>query len=128
MVAVSHVGVSCGSSAEADRFFSTVLGLPRTRSFVVPAPLSTVIFHESCEVEVLVYDDGRTKVEAFVTSAKASAGYAHVGLEVDDLAGLLDRCTREGLECVSVPRGEKQLHFVRDFSDNLFELTERPDH
>jgi catechol 2,3-dioxygenase-like lactoylglutathione lyase family enzyme len=126
VIVTTHVGVPCRSKSEADRFFTNVLGLPQTRSFVVPSALSYVSFRESREVEVLVYEDGRTKVEVFVTPQKASSGYVHVGLEVEDLAGILERCAREGLECITVPRGDKQLHFVRDFSDNLYELTEKP--
>jgi len=123
---VTHLGVPCRNKEEADRFFTTVLGLPLTRSFQVPAALSQAIFHTARAVDVLVYDDGTTRIEAFVTPEHAPSGYAHAGLQVDDLAEVINRCTQEGLECIIVPRGEKQLHFLRDSSGSLFEVTEKP--
>lgn len=84
-----------------------------------------MIFQTSGEVEVLVFDDGHTKIEVFVTPTVLEQGYTHIGLEVDDLQRFVMRCTETGLECITVPRGDKQLHFVRDSSGNLFEITEK---
>lgn len=125
MVTVSHFGVPCRSRRDADVFFSTVLGVPRTRSFSVSSELSSLIFRMSGEVEVLVYDNGKVKVEAFVTSSKAAFGYLHVGLEVDSLARVFTACKEHGVECFTVPRGEKTLSFVRDAAGNLYELAEK---
>ncbi len=125
MVSVSHFGVPCRSRRDADVFFCTILGVPRTRSFSVSSELSSLIFRASGAVEVLVYDNGHMRVEAFITSSTAAIGYLHVGLEVDNLARVFTACKEHGVECFTVPRGEKTLSFVRDVAGNLYELTEK---
>ena len=125
MVMVSHLGVPCRSKQEADLFFTTILGLPRTRSFTVSSELSSSIFKQPGDVEVLVYDNGRVRVEAFVTPQPITSAYAHIGLEVEDLSNVCKACKRHGVECFTVPRGEKLLYFTRDFAGNLYELTEK---
>lgn len=125
MVTVTHLGVPCRSRQEADVFFTTILGMPRTRSFSVSSEVSSSIFRLPGEVEVLVYDNGRVQVEAFVTLHAAASGYTHIGLEVEDLCTTFDVCKQYGVVCFTVPRGEKLLYFVRDPAGNLYELTEK---
>jgi catechol 2,3-dioxygenase-like lactoylglutathione lyase family enzyme len=119
------VGVSCSSRREAEAFFSQVLGLPLVRSFVVSSEVGLRIFGLSGEAEVLVFNNGQVKIEVFVTSHKGTLGYVHLGLEVDDVSQVFDRCRKHTVECFSVTRGEKQLFFVRDSSGNLYELSEK---
>jgi len=125
MVLVNHVGVSYPSRREAEAFFTQVLGLPLVRSFVVSSELGLRIFGLSGEAEVLVFDNGQVKIEVFVTSHQASLGYVHLGLEVEDVSQVFDRCRKHSFECFAVPRGEKQLFFVRDSAGNLYELSEK---
>ena len=125
MVVVSHLGVPCRSKQEADLFFTRLLGLPHQRTFQVTSEIASRIFHVSGDVEVHVYDDGVTRIEAFVTTQPYQPVYTHIGVEVVALPGFLDRCRQHGLECLSIPRGDKQLHFVLDFAGNLYELTEQ---
>ena len=106
-------------------FFTTILGMPRTRSFTVSSEVSSSIFRLPGEVDVLMYDNDRVRIEAFVTPHAATSGYTHIGLEVVNLSNVFDTCRRHGVECFTVPRGEKLLYFVRDPAGNLYELTEK---
>lgn len=83
------------------------------------------IFHLSGETTVFVYDNGLTKIEAFITPHGTTYGYAHLGLDVEDIAAIFTKCAEHRIEAFTVPRGDKQLSFVRDPAGNLYELSEK---
>ncbi len=121
---LSHVGIVNQSEEKAVRFYADFLGLEKTREFVLAAGLSEQIFSLSREIKVLVFESQGIKVEVFICPdcIPLSPGPRHIGLLVEDLAGVLEKAGRSGVEVIEGRAGEKTVYFLRDFSGNLIEI------
>ncbi|MFA5103325.1 MAG: VOC family protein [Candidatus Thermoplasmatota archaeon] len=122
---ISHVALEYASQQQADVFFLKVLGIPKVKSTMLSQELCTSIFQIEQPVQMETYDNGTARFEVFLTQTPKARSFVHIGVEVDSTADFLIRCHEQGLKPFFVEKQGKQLLFVRDFSDNLFEVVEK---
>ena len=122
---IKHVALECKDKKKAKIFFTEILGLPLKREFEISSELSKSIFEIDNACEIITFDDETTCFEIFITKRPHSKNYDHVCIEVDELEEFISRCKDNGIEPIIVPKKEKSLIFVKDFSDNLYEIKER---
>ena len=123
-VLLNHVALQCLNKEEAGIFFTKILGSPLVKNFTISEGLSESIFGINKRVEVEVYDNGKTRFEVFIGQSNRAPGYEHICIEVEDKKGFIDRCKKYGREPLIVKKEGKDLLFVRDFSNNLYEIKE----
>jgi catechol 2,3-dioxygenase-like lactoylglutathione lyase family enzyme len=121
---VQHVALECTSVQQADTFFFKVLGIPKVKSTMLPQELSASIFQIDHAVQMETYDNGKARFEVFITAKPKKLSFAHIGMKVDNTTDFVTRCQAHGLKPFFIQKEGKQLLFVRDFSDNLFEVLE----
>jgi catechol 2,3-dioxygenase-like lactoylglutathione lyase family enzyme len=119
---IQHVAVECSSEQLADTFFIKVLGIPKVKSTMLPKELCTSIFQIDRSVQMETYDNGKARFEVFITTEPGMSSFVHIGLEVGNTTDFLARCEAQGLKPFFIQKDGKQLLFVRDFSDNLYEI------
>jgi catechol 2,3-dioxygenase-like lactoylglutathione lyase family enzyme len=124
-IIVQHVAVECSDQQSADRFFTGVLGIPKVKSSILSKELSAAIFKINKSTTFELYDNGMTRFEVFITSERREPTYNHICIKVNNKNDFVTRCKQQGLDSFFVEKNGKQLLFVRDFSDNLFEVIER---
>ena len=122
---VSHVAVECSDQDSADRFFTGILGIPKVKSSQLSDELSQEIFKRNAGTRFETYDNGTTRFEVFITAGHRNPTYHHIGIGVDDTHEFITKCQTQGLQPFVVNKNGKSLLFVRDFSDNLFEIVEK---
>jgi catechol 2,3-dioxygenase-like lactoylglutathione lyase family enzyme len=122
---IQHVAIECFSQQVADTFFTKVLGIPKVKSTVLSKELSAAIFKIDRTVQMESYDNGKARFEVFITTEPRRSSFAHIGLEIDNKSDFLARCQAQGFKPFFIQKEGKQLLFVRDFSDNLFEVLEK---
>ncbi len=123
-VLLNHVALQCLNKEETEIFFTKILGIPKVKNFTISEGLSESIFGINKRVEVEVYDNGKTRFEVFIGQSNRTPGYEHICIEVEDKKGFIDRCKKYGREPLIVKKEGKDLLFVRDFSNNLYEIKE----
>jgi len=121
---LNHVALECSDREKAKTFFTTILGIPLTKTFTVSATLSEAIFGIKEHVDVDVYDNEQTRFEVFITKTAKPSGYEHICTEIDDKQTFINRCKTHGIEPMIIQKDGKDLLFVKDFSGNLFEIKE----
>ncbi len=119
---LNHVAVECVDQQSADLFFTTILGMKKIKSTVISKELSTAIFLIDSSVAFHLYDNGTLRVEVFIRRSKREPTYSHLCLEVANKDDFITRCKQHGLEPFVVEKDGKQLFFVRDFSENVYEI------
>jgi len=124
-VTTNHVAIQCSDRKAASIFFTQVLKIPLLRTFSITDQLSSKIFNINGNVEVDVYDNESSRFEVFIKEKSSPSEYEHVCVEVDDKKEFITNCKKHSLKPFFVKKGEKELLFVRDFSDNLFEIKEK---
>ena len=60
----------------------------------------------------------------FIGKSNRTPGYEHICIEVDNKKEFIDRCKKYGIEPLVIKKEGKDLLFVRDFSNNLYEIKE----
>ena len=122
---LKHVAVTYADRNKAKIFFTDILGIPLTRTFTVSEKLSDAFFGLKEEVDVDVYDNGESLFEVFITNKHKQMSFEHTCIEINDKQTFIERCRKHGIEPILVDKNGKISVFVRDFSDNLFEIKER---
>ncbi|MBU0600170.1 VOC family protein [bacterium] len=120
-----HVGLEVIDKEKAMTFFLEVLGLKKTKSFLLNLSLTKDIFNLEEEVEVEVFTGEGIELEVFITDRRLDKGYLHLCLEVENKESFIDRSKKHGLKPKIIKKGEKELLFIRDFSGNLYEIKEK---
>ena len=119
---IQHVALEYSHKETADLFFSTILGMEKIKTTLLPRVLSFAIFGIDAIVDMVVYANESSRFEVFLHSKKKTHTFDHVGLKVPDKDELVVRCKKHGLKPFVIEKDGKQLLFVRDFSGNLFEI------
>jgi len=63
---IQHVAVEFSDQQSSDRFFTTILGIPKIKYILLSKELSTKIFRIYTNVSILVYVIGKTRLEIFI--------------------------------------------------------------
>jgi catechol 2,3-dioxygenase-like lactoylglutathione lyase family enzyme len=121
---LSHVALVASSQENADRFYERILKLTKIKTSVLKSDLAMEIFGFAVECPLILYGNEAFAIEVFVTEALPPnrSPVAHICLQVEDREAFIAVCRSAGLTVLSIPRGEWQLYFVRDFDGNLFEI------
>lgn len=122
---LNHIALQYDNKKDAEIFFSDILGIKKIRSFSLTEEFSNEIFGIDQPVDIDVFDNGDIRFEIFYTDIKNNLSFTHVCIEIDDKELFIDKCKKNGLKPYFVKKGEKNLLFVRDFSDNLYEIKEK---
>jgi len=124
---LKHAGLACGTEDNADKFYRDLLGLHKSESKKLPSDLSKAIFNIDADLQMINYMDEYVHFEIFVANQPSAARRPidHLCLEVDDLAGFIEKCRRMQVEVARIPKGEKTLTFIKDFDGNLFEINQK---
>ncbi len=122
---LNHVALQYNDEKQAEIFFTKILGIPLEKEFTIPLGLSNAIFNINEEVKIFVYSNGKTKFEVFISEKLKDHGYEHVCIEINNQADFVERCKKHGIKPFLVDKNGRKLLFIRDFSDNLYEVKEK---
>ncbi len=124
---LNHVGIINNDEEKAVLFYRDFLGLLKTGEFVVEPELSEQLFSISKAIKVLVFEKENTKIEVFISLefSQPSPNMFHIGLGVDNLAGLIEEASKRSIQVISGSHKGKTVYFVKDFSGNLIEVKQK---
>ena len=122
-----HVGLTCSSEENSDKFYRDLLGLKKSGPKTLPAELSRAIFNFDAELQIINYMDENVHFEIFIHSQnRHHAGLIeHSCLDVGDLEIFLEKCRAMEVEISQIPKGDKTLTFIKDYDGNLFEIKQK---
>jgi catechol 2,3-dioxygenase-like lactoylglutathione lyase family enzyme len=122
---LEHFAVAANSEKESDRFFINLLGMKKTRSFVVSEELMHKFFGINKEHRFVRYDGNNLSVEVILTEDNSQAKdiFTHNCLLVDDPDDLLQKASAMGFTTIKVPRENGgNYYFIKDTYLNLYEI------
>jgi catechol 2,3-dioxygenase-like lactoylglutathione lyase family enzyme len=124
---LKHVGLTCRTEDNADKFFQDLLGLEKLEPKTLSADLSKAIFNRDADLPIINYFDDNVHCEIFIVDQMANSiePIAHLCLEVDNLLEFIEKCHRLSVAVTQIPKGDNMLTFIKDFDGNLFEIKQR---
>lgn len=122
---INHIALQCSDKEKAEVFFTKVLEMSKVKTFTVPNELSENIFGIKSMIDVEVYDNEVARFEVFIVETSKKTSYEHICIEISNKKEFIARCIKYGIEPMIVKKEGKDLLFLRDFSDNLYEIKEK---
>lgn len=119
---LNHIALQYQNKRDAEIFFSDILGMSKTRSFTVSADLSKEIFGITKNVDVDVFDNGIMSFEIFYLIDMHNSSFSHICIEVESKEKFIKSCKKYKINPNIIKKGEKELLFAKDFSNNLYEI------
>lgn len=116
------------SRDHAIQFYVNLLNAYLVKEFQISRDLVQRIFAIETEREdlsVMVFEIENQQFEVFITSEKRDNCFDHICISVENVKAFIHLCQKMDLEVSFVPKGEKELIFVKDFVGNLFEIKEK---
>ena len=121
-----HIAVASNSEVDSDKFFISLLGLKKTRSFNVSADLMEQFFNIKKEQKLIRYQNNEISFEIFITDdlSKSKDVFTHICLVVEDRDELINNSLSMGYTTIKVPRkdGSGYYLFIKDSYGNLYEI------
>ncbi len=121
-----HAAVQTTDRKEAETFFTTILQIPKTRSFTLLTNLAQALFEDPAEKQVDVYQNAHTLIEVFEEEKTSIPRYAHLCLEVANRKKLIERCKTYKIPVFEATINDKHYVFIKDFTGNRYEIKEAP--
>ncbi len=123
---IEHIAVASNSEEESDKFFINLLGLKKSRTFVVSSDKMVQFFGVSKEHKAIRYDEAHISVEVFITGddTKARDIFTHPCLLVDNRDELVRKAKEMQFQVIQVPRTDSDSYylFIKDDFQNLYEI------
>ena len=124
---LNHVGIINKNEEQALKFYQDFLGLKLTREIILPLELSEQLFSVSKEIKVLVVENEGIKIEVFISDFQPeNPNFTHFAIMVDSLSELTERAIQFDAELIIGKHKDKTVYFLKDFSDNLIEVKQKP--
>ena len=124
-VLLNHVAIQYSDLKLADVFFTEILNIPKEKSYTLSKDLSEKIFNIPSETEIVVYKNDKICFEVFLSKYKKETDYTHICIEVKDRKEFMKLCQKRGLNSQIIKKGDKKLMFIKDFSNNLYEIKDK---
>ncbi len=123
---IEHIAVCANSEVDSDKFFMELLGLKKSRSFIVSANKMVKFFGVNKDQNFIRYENMNFGVEVIITEddSKAKDIYTHPCLIIEERDKLVEKALSMGFPVIKVPRddGSGYYLFIKDNYDNLYEI------
>lgn len=123
---IDHIAVCANSEVDSDKFFMELLGLKKSRSFIVSANKMVKFFGVNKDQNFIRYENMNFGVEVIITEddSKAKDIYTHPCLIIEERDKLVEKAHSMGFPVIKVPRdsGSGYYLFIKDNYDNLYEI------
>ncbi|MFX0072637.1 MAG: VOC family protein [Candidatus Hermodarchaeota archaeon] len=123
---IEHIALASNSEYDSDKFFKDLLGLKKTRSFIVSADLMVQFFNVDKEQQIIRYENDTLSFEVFITNSdsKSKDIFSHVCLVVDNHETFVEKTRSLGFNVIKVPRKNREGYylFIKDSFGNLYEI------
>ena len=125
-MSIEHISVASNSEKLSDEFFVELLGLKKTREFIVGREKMEKFFGVDEDHKLIRYANELMDVEVVITNStsKSKDIFTHSCLIIKDRDEFVNEAETKGYKVVKVPRenSENYYMFIKDKFGNLFEI------
>ena len=123
---IHHVALQYCNEENANIFFNKILGYNVEKEFSISSDLSNKIFGIDEETKVIVFEKEGYRFEIFISDKNIiDTGFNHICIVVESKDEFIKSCKNFNLKTEIIDKNGKQLLFVKDFSNNYYEIKEK---
>ena len=124
----NHVAITINDLAEIKNFYVDILGLEIINKFTLSKMMTSQIFNIEKETEVTVIGKKDFMMELFITGKNDYRNFQHVCITVNDRKQVIQKAQKSNYPCTIIKRDTSDAVFIKDKSNNLFEIKQRLNH
>ncbi|MFC1729746.1 VOC family protein [candidate division KSB1 bacterium] len=119
-----HFGITINSREEIKDFYSDILGFQYAYEFELASSKSKLIFNVHDDLQVIVMKGYGIKLELFIKANLETRNINHICLAFQNSEEVYYKAKSKGYWSLKLSRTDENgfNYFVKDSSDNLFEL------
>ena len=121
---LEHIALSISDPEEINNFYGNILGMKKTKTFVLSSALAKRIFDIEKEISVFLLEKDGLFLEIFLASGQKKHHLDHICLTVNDRETLFSKAAQNAYECIRIEREAFDLIFIKDKTGNIFEIKE----
>jgi len=122
----NHVAVTINNLSEIKDFYVNILGLEIIKKFTLSKDISNKIFNIEKETEVTVIGKDDFSMEIFKSNKTSHYDFQHVCITVNNREKVIQKARKNNYPCTIIKRDTSDAVFIKDKSNNLFEIKQSP--
>lgn len=116
-----HIGISIKDPLDIDYFYIDILKMNIEKKSTLSASLAEQIFNIPKEIEIVTVRKDDLIIELFSTEENLNT-YFHICISVDNRNELIKQIKEKGYPCTIIKKDPFDMVFIKDRSNNLFEV------
>ena len=121
----NHVAITINDLSDIKNFYVNILGLEIKRKFALPKTISNQIFNIKKNTEVVVVGKKDFAMELFIADKTNYRNFQHICITVNDRKQVIKKTQKNNYPCTIIKRDTSDAVFIKDKSNNLFEIKQR---
>ena len=121
----NHVGITINISSDIKNFYVDILGLEIKNKFTLSKTISNQIFNIEKNVEVVIAGKEDFTVELFIAAEANYRNFQHICITVNEREKVIRETQNNDYPCYIIKRDTCDIVFIKDKSNNLFEIKKR---
>ena len=117
-----HIGITINDISEIKNFYIGVLGLEIKSKFTLQSFISETIFKIKKDVDVTLVGTNNFSLELFLDNVKNEHNFQHICIIFKDRKQVLKNAQNSNYSCTVIKREPFDIVFIKDHSNNLFEI------
>lgn len=121
---LEHIAISIESSDEIINFYHNILGMKQIRDFVIDKSLTAKLFNVDENLPVYLMQRDDLVLEIFIHKQNRES-VKHLCIAVENRENLIRELQEKGYQTIIIEREQHDLVFIKDKSENIFEIKQR---
>ncbi|NOZ48185.1 MAG: VOC family protein [Chlorobi bacterium] len=122
---LGHIALSIKYPEDIIKFYGEILNMKFIRKFVINKESANEIFSENSAITVNVVRNAKLSFELFISNKPSKILYNHICITVKNREEIFHKALANRYKSIRIKRNSHDLLFVKDKSDNTFELQEQ---
>ena len=121
---LEHIAITVESLDEMINFYQNILGMEQIRDFVIDRSLAAKLFNVDENLPVYLMQRDDLVLEIFIHKQNRES-VKHLCIAVENRENLIRELQEKGYQTIIIEREQHDLVFIKDKSENIFEIKQR---
>lgn len=119
-----HLALTIQNTSEIQQFYIYLLGFELIQEFKLEADWANKIFNINKTSQAFYLEGHGLALELFIDENKKQNTFNHWCLSFPDRESFIETAQKQNAKIIRIPRDSHDLIFIKDASENIFEIKE----
>ena len=118
----NHTALTVHDVKDIENFYIKILDLEIKKENLISKELANQIFNLPISIKVITVGKNDLNLELFIDSNSENNNLNHLCINIKDRVSIIKKAEENNYPCIIVKRDPIDMVFIRDKSNNLFEI------